>query len=213
MGQGRFGLAAPKLVFALQGRDGAETPFLKAEKVGAGRKFVIYDVSEKGSKVFGTLTNSTKLGTSLIYNLNQHEEQVACISYQVPSILTAVLEGRPRHAQIAVATAHVDKKMGLFEAKIKNSINKTSSLEGVADLNFAHVFENTSPYSKGGGRWGLNFKGRGRQASPKNMQMENNQGEIMLQIAKWDKNVYNVDFRAPFNMFQAFGFALAQIEL
>jgi hypothetical protein len=132
-----------------------------------------------------------------------------------------VLDGPPRRAQIAISSlqAHVKQASGILEAQSKISIRKTRSLQGIDDDQPSlHVFDNKEPYSKGGGRWGLNFHGRGRLASSKNMQMEHKTRnkpttKVVFQIVKWDKHAYNVDFRAPFNLFQAFGFALAQIDL
>jgi hypothetical protein len=213
-GNGRFGFASNKLTFAVQKRDGTEIMVLVATKQASGNKYTIRDLSSKLGKELGVLSPG-KFMQSLVYSLYQEDEQVATILYQVPSVINVVLDGPPRRAQIAISAsqAHVHQKSGILEAKSKISINKTRSLQGLGDQPFLHVFENKEPYDKGGGRWGLDFHGRGRLASSKNMQMENSQGETIFQIVKWDKNVYNVDFRTPFNMFQAFGFALAQINL
>lgn len=211
VGQGRFGFASSKLVLFLQNRDGTETAVLTAVKAGGGtgRKFVISD--HLGGEL-GTLASYTKVGQSFVYSLFSEQGQVACVVYQIPSLISVVLDGPPRRAQIAIAKPKVDKT-GMFEAKVKAAIKKTRTLEALADLGFANVFQTKSPYSKGGGRWGLNFHGRGREASSKNMQLEDDAGNVMVQVAKWDTNTYNVDFRAPFNMYQAFGFAIAQLDL
>jgi hypothetical protein len=243
MGKGRFGFASNhNITLSLQKRDGTEIALLVATKQAAAGAYTISDLSSsKIDKRLGGLSmlmmskNSVK---SLVYSLYQDTEQVAVILYNVPSIISVVLDGPPRRAQIAIssapqaaaaATPHVPQTSGILEAKSKTSIHKTRSLLGIDDGQpFLHVFENKDPYSKGGGRWGLNFHGRGRLASSKNMQMDehksnnnksNNNNKqagnetVVFQIAKWDKHAYNVDFRAPFNMFQAFGFALAQIDL
>jgi hypothetical protein len=216
-GKGRFGFAYDRITFACQKRDGTEIVLLVATKQAAGpRMYTISDLSSKLGKQLGVLSMSKSSVKSLVYSLYQENEQVATILYQVPSIINVVLDGPPRRAQIAISAcqAHVQLQSGILEAKSKLSMHKTRSLQGIDDGQpFLHVFETKDPYSKGGGRWGLNFHGRGRLASSKNMQMENKQGETVFQIAKWDKHAYNVDFRAPFNVFQAFGFALAQIDL
>jgi hypothetical protein len=213
--QGRFGFASNRITFALQKRDGTEIVLLVATKQAA--VYTISDFSSKHGKQLGVLSLAGKSVKLLVYSLYQEHEQVATILYQVPSIINVVLDGPPRRAQIAISAsqAHVQLKSGILEQKSKISIHKTRSLQGIDNdaHPFLHVFENKDPYSKGGGRWGLDFHGRGRLASSKNMQMENKEGVIVFQIAKWDKHAYSVDFRAPFNMFQAFGFALAQIDL
>jgi hypothetical protein len=217
-GKGRFGFATNRITFSLQKRDGTEIVILVATKQAGN--YTISDLSNKIDKELGGLLLLKKSFKSLVYSLYQENEQVAVILYDVPSIISVVLDGPPRRAQIAISSsqAHVQQTLGILEAKSKFSILKTRSLQGVDDDQpFLHVFENKDPYSKGKGRWGLNFHGRGRLASSKNMQMEHkNQADsetVVFQIAKWDKHAYNVDFRAPFNMFQAFGFALAQIDL
>lgn len=218
-GKGRFGFASNRITFSLQKRDGTEIVLLVAAKQAG--TYTISDLSSKIGQQLGVLSASNRNNSvkSLVYALYQENEQVATILYHVPSIISVVLDGPPRSAQIAISSqqAHVQEKSpGILEAKSKISIQKTRSLLGIDDDQpFLHVFENKDPYSKGGGRWGLNFHGRGRLASSKNMQMEHKEADetVVFQIAKWDKHAFNVDFRAPFNMFQAFGFALAQIDL
>jgi hypothetical protein len=213
VGKGRFGFASNTITFALQKRDGTEIVILVATKQAGA-----YTISDQIGKQLGVLSIilSKKSVKSLVYSLYQETEQVAVILYHLPSIISVVLDGPPRRAQIAISASQVQvqQKSGNLEAKSKISIHKTRSLQDVDDeQHFLHVLETKDPYSKGGGRWGLNFHGRGRLASSKNMQLENKHESVIFQIAKWDKHTYNVDFRAPLNMFQAFGFALAQIDL
>ena len=40
----------------------------------------------------------------------------------------------------------------------------------------------------------LDFRGRGKQASRKNMQLQNKDGRVVLQFVKWEKDVFNLDF-------------------
>jgi hypothetical protein len=217
-GKGRFGFTTNRITFSLQKRDGTEIVLLVATKQNGN--YTISEVSNEIVTELGGLALASKSTKSLVYLLYQENEQVAVILYHVPSIISVVLDGPPRRAQIAISSSqsHVQHTSGILEAKSKISLHKTRSLRGIDDDQpFLHVFENKDPYSKGKGRWGLNFRGRGRLASSKNMQMENkhqtDSETVVFQIAKWDKNAYNVDFRAPFNMFQAFGFALAQIDI
>lgn len=46
----------------------------------------------------------------------------------------------------------------------------------------------------GEGHKSLDFQGRGREASRKNMQLQNKGGQVLLQFAKWNKDVFNLDF-------------------
>jgi len=54
--------------------------------------------------------------------------------------------------------------------------------------------ETKEPCTKDGGRKSLNFRGRGREASRKNMQLQNRNGRVVLQFVKWEQDVFNLDF-------------------
>lgn len=50
------------------------------------------------------------------------------------------------------------------------------------------------PYYKSGGRRGLDFNKRGRIPSRKNMQLQDQDGKVVLQMVKWDKDQFHLDF-------------------
>jgi hypothetical protein len=102
------------------------------------------------------------------------------------------------------------------------------------------LFRSKECYSKGNGRSGLNFKGRGRVASTKNIQLvvqdlvgasncstttttttktttttttSTKIPPIHCQMAKWDTNTFHVDYQSPMCTLYAFAFALAQLDL
>jgi hypothetical protein len=54
--------------------------------------------------------------------------------------------------------------------------------------------ETKEPCSKDGGVKSLNFRGRGREASRKNMQLHNRDGRVVLQFVKWGTNLFHLDF-------------------
>ena len=54
--------------------------------------------------------------------------------------------------------------------------------------------ETKQPHSKQNKHLGLNFQGRGREGSRKNMQLEDC-GEVVLQMVKWDKSHFHVDYK------------------
>ena len=54
--------------------------------------------------------------------------------------------------------------------------------------------ETKQPGSKYGGSKSLDFHGRGREASRKNMQLHNRDGRVVLQFVKWDNHLFHLDF-------------------
>lgn len=63
------------------------------------------------------------------------------------------------------------------------------------------------------GQYRLNFNGRVQTPSVKNMQLENEQGEILLQFGKVNGQRFHLDYKAPFTAFSAFGAALCQFDM
>jgi hypothetical protein len=162
---------------------------------------------------------------------------VAYILYQVPSITSYVANATPRRAQVALLTTNQSQHATYFRDVCTASIQMTGRLPSTAignsDTTVAssmrveitasgvsmNVFGSKEPNLKPNGRWGLDLAGRGCGSSPKNMQLANDgyeDGAVFLQMAKWEdttSKTYHVDFSAPFTPFQAFGFALAQMDL
>jgi hypothetical protein len=54
--------------------------------------------------------------------------------------------------------------------------------------------ETKEPGSKDGGIKSLNFRGRGKEASRKNMQLHNRDGRVVLQFVKWGTHLFHLDF-------------------
>ena len=81
--------------------------------------------------------------------------------------------------------------------------------------------ESKEPNRDATGQRSLDFNGRGgtnAMVSTKNMQLVNNNnttngnGQVVLQIIKWNENEFHLDFSYPFDAFHAFAFALAQFD-
>ena len=145
----------------------------------------------------------------------------ACVFFNKPSLIQYALEGAPRQLEFGVFTKEgrklqIDQAYQVVKDCCKYSESKatSSAYKIVGDSKFLSVYQSVVPYKKPGNKkFGLNFHGRGRGSSNKNCQMVNEIGNITLQMVKFEKGIYHVDFVAPINAVQAFGFALAQLDL
>jgi hypothetical protein len=228
---GRFGggvSSTTRLTFSLQPPseyEDKEILIMSAEKISA-HSYVLYD-EHHGQKKIGTLHRTQNGPAAIVYALYWSDVQVATVLYTVPSLVKVVREGPARQAQLALTSfddtgaATTTKKQDphWFAVACQESIKKTSTLDLMTAV--SDVYESAVPYVKKDGRYGMDFKGRGRMTSTKNMQLVSPDSDpvvgkkkkIKCQVAKWDADVFHVDFCAPLTMFHAFGFALAQIDL
>lgn len=124
---------------------------------------------EDQRQIIGSLVKAPSR-SAVCYSLTvgSQEAVVGSIRYEVPSVMEA-LSAPPRRAQVQVGTKKNNNTILLVETK--------------------------EPYSKGGGQFGLNFHGRGREPSRKNMQLQDSDGNVILQMVKWDKDRFHVDFK------------------
>lgn len=77
-------------------------------------------------------------------------------------------------------------------------------------------FENLPPkFNESRGCYTLNFYGRVSKASARNFQLIETDGddeeEIMLSHGKYQRNEFNLDYRAPFSLMVAFAVSLSAI--
>jgi Tub family len=229
---GRGRALGVRVYFSLQSVSGDETTYLVAEKDNVHS----YTIASTLDQKIGSLRRIQANMTSVTYALYNHEGmQIATIVYAVPSVMSIVQDPPPRRAQVALRLANnldvVTMNPMWFEIACQDSIRKKGNLDAVAV--YTPLFVSKTPYAKAGGRVGLNFRGRGRFPSPKNMQLgqvltrnENdesgsametaplhNDTPIFVQMAKWGDDTYNVDYAAPFTALFAFAFGLAQSDL
>lgn len=218
--------APTKIHFNVQSTAGEET-YLVAEKKSAHCYVIVSRIDQDKLGSLVRIQSSLSCITYALYN--REGVQIATILYKVPSVVTVLRDAPPRHVQIALVPTHTtsdDMKMDptWFEMACKDSIRKEGNLSAVVTA--AHnnseqqvmLFESKTPYVKVGGRVGLNFRGRGREASSKNTQIGigaviGGDTSVLMQMAKWENDVYNVDFCAPFSLLHAFAFGLAQLDL
>ena len=156
--------------------DGKDFPVLVAEKdhasswsvtSGSTSRYIIRLF--KDYSVLGSLTKSGTVvrDSTITYTLTHRSSQhcpIAYIRYEVPTVLQVFKESPPRRVYLEVPGR------GTVESKEPTTMNG-----------------NGHPKR-------LDFRGRGRQASRKNMQLQNKGGRVVLQFVKWDKDIFNLDF-------------------
>lgn len=170
----------------------------------------------------------------------------AAIVYKVPSVASFLSQkdAPPRRCQMAVLwhdndndkdgrsnksntnNSNSSSNPHWFEAACRDAIQQSSGgdLSSLANVAGVTLYASREPHRKPNGNMGLNFRGRGRQASPKNMQLtvtttvttgsgndgnnnsgttNNNNGQqpavavVHAQMAKWDTDRYHLDFAMP----------------
>jgi Tub family len=157
----------------------------------------------------------------------------AVISYHVPSLKEFISMSPSRRVQIVLIPNYgtsnsegVPLQPGFVDQPWKGECRPLAGQPTEAPTT---LLESKEPYVKANGRRGLDFAGRGSGSSCKNMQLVQalegcGESKVVLQMAKWQakdgsgvtnakEKVYHVDFAAPITPFQAFGFALAQLDL
>lgn len=190
----------------------------------------VYELAMVGTE------KATDPGNADIRSDTNKRISAAVISYQVPSFKDFLSKSPPRRARIGLITCYetstsesapklLDDPLVQFRKLVDGSSSCRSNNRVPALL----VLESKEPYLKPNGRRGLDFAGRGSGSSAKNMQLVpamegDGESKIVLQMAKWHakdgaggsnakEKVYHVDFATPITPFQAFGFALAQLDL
>lgn len=224
-------MSSYKLLFALQYPDGTQKVTLVARKQALNTSYQIYKPDNQGEdKLIGSVERCQSNSTSITYGLfDMHrEQQYAAIWYKVHSVVAVLADAPPRKAQLAIripeniiTKTSVGDNPSSFENRCKECVREKNNLNDlVTDTKRSsseqiYVFDSKTCYSrkKGESVVGLNFKGRGRIASTKNIQLINHDGIVVCQMAKWDDNTFNVDFATKIDIVYAFAFAIAQLDL
>jgi Tub family len=229
--------------FEVQCPGGTTKPIMAAE--GSGHTYLIHAMNEADGKIgshVGTLSRVQMNRHSITYALRDVEGRpITAIVYHVPNPIQVLREPPARRAQMGIlpttaqtnhpaeGVADVNKLHKIFAKSCYQSICQHHDLSQVRN-DTAMVLQSKTPHAKSGGRVALNFQGRGRYPSPKNMQLtlapvaratgnagadapEESPPKIYLQMCKWEEQTYHVDFSAPLTFLHAFAFGLAQIDL
>lgn len=177
----------------------------------SGSPFIIKNAVTKTD--VGSVVLQFKTMKYVSYSIFRGDLQVASVVYHVPTIRNFLNLDPPRMAQMVLPNPDENNPTWLA-ALCQESIVRTGSLKAAFDqCPGLFLFRNAVPYKKRDGTYGLNFHGRGKEKSSRNMQLLDVNREVVCQVVKWDAGVYNVDFAYPCSSFLAFAFALAQLDL
>lgn len=149
-----------------------------------------------------------------LYDSKQKKEQIAAFMYDVPSMWEqwAGPEGQvPRRLKAILPSVGTD---GKIEPKPLHSFNRLieQAKKNKPNLNSFMTFHSKEPYFDCG-EYKLNFKGRVTTPSVKNMQLVDDHNEIIIQFGKVGDDRFHLDYKAPFNAFQAFALALTVMDM
>lgn len=178
-------------------------------------------LSKKSGNYLGKLRakNSNRTGYALM-NHKFDREEVAGILFDRVTMIDQIKEGnQPR--RMNVLTPPIDEE-GVSQPVSIGSLG----VESLTDL-LVCIEENTRTIPEDfvlmhtkdpvfeNGNYRLNFHGRVSMPSVKNFQMvsDDNIEDIKCQFGKVDKDVFHLDYKAPFNALQAFALALCQFNL
>jgi hypothetical protein len=242
-------------------KEGVE-PVTKLIFVGTkelGHSYTIRSIGSDNPKSNGVKIGSLARVQMNMYSItyvlkNLEGASIAYFVYHVPSPIKVMRDTPPRFAEIALFQPlalgndddHHDghllpimkkhkKASTYFDNVCTDSISKYHNLGGINPEDpTIRVFRSLQPYiSPATGRATLNFHGRGRYASPKNMQMiasypnpasaaakrnpssndSTQSSTIHMQMCKWDNDTYHIDFDTSMTFLNAFAFGLAQMDL
>ena len=178
-------------------------------------------LSKKAGNYLGKLRarNVNRTGYALL-NHKSDREEIGGVLFDRVTMIDQIKEGnQPRRMTVLIPPIDDD---GLSVPSPLNSLgveSLTDLLQAVEEnkrvipdhFSLMHtkdpVFEN--------GNYRLNFHGRVSMPSVKNFQMVSDDDieDIKCQFGKVDKDVFHLDYKAPFNAVQAFALALCQFNL
>lgn len=220
------GRAQPESVhFCLQDHENKDDLSLHLIAHKEKRRYCIYDGSKGLDESWDLLAVLERVefhndAVSYALTTTKDDKLDACVFFNKPNLIQYALQGLPRQLELGLFTkaGHQLSREQAYQVvkdccKYSESKATSSAYKIVGDSKYLSVHQSLLPYKKGRGNFGLNFQGRGRGASNKNCQMINEIGKITLQMVKYEKGIYHVDYAAPVHGVQAFGFALAQLDL
>jgi Tub family len=176
-------------------------------------------LTKKSGNYLGKLrAKNTQRTEYILMNQAAERQEVAGFMFdRVDTILDSKDGIRPRKLTVILPRINVE---GLaVPNKVTGDDNGSSMTEilratSPSQRHGMHMFETKEPVFING-NFRLNFHGRVSVPSVKNFQLisEDDIDTVVCQFGKVDDNRFHLDFRSPFNAFQAFALALSQFNL
>ena len=177
-------------------------------------------LSKKAGHYIGKLRRDKDqpVGCYTLYNSSREKEQVAAYVYDIPALMQQVTEGQPPRKMQAVVPKYSpqsNNSNNCNHGDDKDNENKMPSSRGDNNNNnignnnrlMEHLHNGTWKHHNlvavqtrapkyHEGQYRLNFSGRVLTPSVKNMQLENEYGECLLQFGKVDEeNTFHLDYK------------------
>eukprot|EP00592_Proboscia_alata_P010453 CAMPEP_0194361534 /NCGR_PEP_ID=MMETSP0174-20130528/9098_1 /TAXON_ID=216777 /ORGANISM="Proboscia alata, Strain PI-D3" /LENGTH=314 /DNA_ID=CAMNT_0039133785 /DNA_START=55 /DNA_END=999 /DNA_ORIENTATION=- len=171
-----------------------------------------FKLNKKAGNYIGKLRrDETKRSAYSLFNSKDSKEQSAAFLYHVPSWISQWREGQPPRRVTAILPT-LDPKNYSKSCQITNENKMIDSFENGCGSSEVLVMETREP-SYEGGQYRLNFGGRVTTPSVKNMQLVGDDGKLLVQFGRVGENRFHLDYRSPFNGYQAFALAITQFDL
>jgi hypothetical protein len=175
-------------------------------------------LSKKSGNYIGKLRARNVQRTEyVVVNQASEREEVAGFMFDRLDVINHMKEGsQPRKLSVIIPRLNSDGCPVPYRVAENNSESSITDLISVPSSRRPgmYLFETKEP-SFISGNFRLNFRGRVSVPSVKNFQLvsEDDIDNIICQFGKIDDDRFHLDFKAPFNAFQAFALALSQFNL
>lgn len=147
-------------------------------------------------------------GCYTLYNSSREKEQVASFVYDIPGLMKQITEGQPpRKVQVIIpkeSNEEMDEQPLRDSVKVVRGSHRNTQLiehlhNGTWRQHRYEVVQTRAPkYHEG--QYRLNFSGRVLVPSVKNMQLENEHGECLLQFGKVGDDKFHLDYKVRHNI-------------